>query len=190
MGFFDFFRKAKQVKNGMAAGGNFGFIAQNMACIYYVVDNHPLTKDLPSQNKLYATALFDLIAYLMDGSMDINMIAAGVRAAYHGDIRIGFTTRSHSTMFGVGGNSEYPRLVNTTMQVESMIFMLSNPEFGVDRIIDSVIENKEVIEQMVDKTMAEGDKCNLYNNVFQNVNGYLREESILEIIKQFDLYSL
>lgn len=179
MGFFDLFNKGRQLTRMIEAGGNYAFIAQNMACIYNVVNEDARTRFLPEKNRLLATAIFDLMGYLKDGELELMDIEWMMSEAEVGAIAVGFNRKPHS---GLTDTSEYKDLVNLTMQVETSIFFLAEPDLGGEDIMQSVLQRKDLITKVIEGTIAEGQQCRLYNDVRANIDLYLSDPDLIKYL--------
>ena len=162
MGLLDNFRQKRQLKK---AGGNFAWIAQNVAAIYYAVPLTPFGKTLPEEQRLFAAGLIDAVAYLQEGSLTPQDIQDAVLWGQTGTVGLGFYNRRHREMFESEDNQE---LLGMTMQLEARFFELSDAGIDYHDIVDVVVMHKDVIAETIRKTVAEGSRCPIFREVMQN----------------------
>lgn len=178
----------KTIKNAKKAGGNFGYIAQNIATIYYVLKESEFGKQLNEDQLLFATALCDTISYVESGNITIEELYSSVIQSKIGVVSIfPYEVRHDSFLNNTTTKNKY--LIGLTMQIEALIFsaeMLAN----YHDVVDSVVERKSEIAKMVNKTLQEGKKGNLYPAVLSNISIWLKDNSFRQIILDFDVYAL
>lgn len=174
MGIFGYFSAFKSM---LSAGDNFRYIAQNVATIYYVIDNSKFGATITDRQKLYATALIDTYAYISNGTISLEDIARGVSASQAGMIILFPYSRQHG-IFDIRDNCD---LLNLTMQLEAMIF---NADSNVhpNQIIDTIVSKKDSISDMINKTISQGTKCPLYKTVLKNTNAHLQDQDFQYIV--------
>lgn len=183
MGFLDFFRA---LKNARKVGGNFGYIAQNIATIYFVLKESDFGKRLSKDQLLFATALCDTISYVKLGTITIEDLHEAVILSQIGEVRIFPYSVRHDSLSNFLENKD---IVGLAMQIEALIF---SAEMIVDYhdVVDSVVSQKNQIEQMINKTLKEGKNCELYPAVFFNISDWLNDNNFRQTILDFDVNAL
>ena len=181
MGLFSAF---KHLKNAAAAGGNFGFIAQNVATIYYVLGELPFGKTIDDDKRLYATGILDAIVYIANGSIAEEDISDCVLCGKVGRVSLGLYYQEHRDLFDYEENRD---LIGLTMQLEALIFSVSNTDVDYREIVNQVVAQKKTISDMVNRTLKEGKKSPLYQNVLFNVSNWLSDPQIVELINGYQL---
>lgn len=174
MGILNFFSSYKSM---IKAGGNFRFVAQNIATIYYVVDHSAFGRTLNDTQKLYATALIDAYAYIINGTISMEDVARGVSLAQAGITSLFPYHRQHGILYC----HDHSDLIHLTMQLEAMIFNVDT-NVHPDQIIEMVVSQKENIADIVDKTILQGSRSPLYNNVLKNVTVHLEDPDFQYIV--------
>ena len=179
MGIFSVF---KQLKNAASAGGNFGFVAQNIATLYYAIGETPFGKTLDDETRLFATGILDIIAYLNDGTLSPDSVVDSISYGKIGQVSLDFYSIQHRRMFDVEDNGV---LIGFAMQLEAFIFEASNTGIGYRDIVDQVVSHKSVIANMISKTLAEGKRSPLYPSVMGNVSIWLSDPNIIGLINSY-----
>lgn len=180
MGLFDIFRA---FKNANKAGGNFGYIAQNIATIYYVLKNSEFGKQLTEDQLLFATALFDTIIYIKESTITIEEIKESVVLSKIGHVRIFPYEKEHEAFCS---NTKNRYLIGLAMQVEALIFtaeMLANYR----DIVDIIVDKKAKIADTINQTLEQGKNCILYPAVYENVNRWINEQDLRKLILSFEI---
>lgn len=177
------FRKDSQIEKMLKAGGNFAWIAQNMAAIYYAVPLTPFGKTLSEEQRLFATGLIDATAYLQEGSLCLQDIQDALLWGMTGNVGLELYTVSHRDMFDFEENKN---LVGLTMQLEARFFELSDAGIGYREIVDAVITAKQVISDTIEKTLAEGAQCHIFPEVMQNTAIALANPDLQQIILSYN----
>jgi len=183
MGIFKRLKAKKETLKPMVdAGGNYNFIAQNIACIYYVVDNSYYCVDYDEDHKLFASALMATIAFVSDGSISINELEDAVRFSGTAVIRSGLISVNHGGINDLA--HENNRLINMVMQLEALEFSCFS-NMPVRAIINSVINNKQAIIEMIDKTIKEGSACPLYSKIVPFVDASFESEDFRNLVLSY-----
>lgn len=180
MGLLDRFRA---LRNAKKAGGNFGYIAQNIATIYYVLNESDFGKQLTEDQLLFATALFDTICYINEGTITVDELKDSVVLAKIGHIGISTYQKQYESFCS---NTENKYLIGLAMQIESLIFtaeMLAN----YHDVVDEIVKRKTEIAKMINQTLEQGKKCTLYPTINFNVNTWMYERSLQELILSFEI---
>lgn len=170
MDIFSYYNLEEAIKNQMKAGGNFAYIAQNIATIYYVIKQSNFGKSLTNAQLLFATALCDTIYYIQSGDISVEEIAMYAKIA-----------ATPSTLMR---RNKY--LKDLAVYIEALIFSIEVPEFEYDEIIDEIIKDTTQIDIMIDKTIEEGEKSYLYHTVYENVNIWINEDAFRDIVLSYD----
>lgn len=181
MGLFSFLSQMKKAKS---AGGNFGFIAQNIGAIYTALGKTEFGKSLSESEKLYATGLIDTFAYLQQGTLTPRDIAMAMAYGTAGEVCLNFYRVQHGNAFFKQEKNE--ELIDFTMALEAKIFEVSNTGVDYRSLVDLVVENKQTISDMINKTLAEGENCNIYREVMSNVVVHAASPAFQEIVKNYN----
>lgn len=171
----NFFRALKYMAT---SGGNFKFIAKNIATIYYVINNSEFGKQLPESQKLFATALCDTMAYTFSGKLSEDDI---MEAVFTGTV----IAEGSRGLYKKYENMKNRDLINVTMQIEALIFSVDTNVSPTD-IINSVINNRKKIATTVNKTLSLGEKCDIYSVVYDNVNIWINDKDFRELVYLYD----
>ena len=175
MGIFTFIRAAK---NMIINGGNYSFIAKNIAMIYYVIENSDFGKILSEEQKLFATALCDTYEYLQSGEMSVEDIMETVFLG----TELANPTYGFYGIFEVVDNRN---LINVTMALEALIFS-KHSDLEYQAIVNNVIKNKEKISETINKALVLKEKCDLYNVIYDNVNIWINDKDFQKIIFMYN----
>lgn len=169
-----------QILNMIKAGGNFGFIAQNIASIYYAISITPFGKGLTEEQKLYATGLIDAMVYIQEGSIDKSDIANCIDRSKLGIV--GFTP----TVFPIKTqeNEKNFRLISFSMQLEAYI-LTTHSTTDYKNIVYAVLNNEQRISNMINKTILQGTKCNIFPMVYVNVLNLIKSEDFRNTILSY-----
>jgi len=176
------FSKLFQLKNAAKAGGNYGFIAQNVAAIYYAIPLTPFGKTLSEDKRLFATGLIDAAAYLQNGTIAIEDIERCVQIAGSGILQAGFNLITHRKMFDSEDNAE---LVDFTMQLEYIIFETEMPQMGYSAIANSIVQKKKVIVSQIRETLNEGTKSNIFHDVMIFTTGMMASPDFQSVVNSY-----
>ncbi|MBO4854056.1 MAG: hypothetical protein J5482_02775 [Oscillospiraceae bacterium] len=168
----------------MKAGGDFGYIAQNVATIYYCIcnfadENGELTED----QRIYASLLIDAAAHLKNGSIDPEELQTSVQMANAYEIGGNFFCLHHVyNLFGTDAPDKYAELICATADLEVLTLSASS-KIGYRAVIDQVMKNIPKIEAMVIKTIEQGVLSPLFENLRPSVLWYFHQPSFLEDVK-------
>ena len=179
MGLLDTIRQKRQLKK---AGGNFAWIAQNVAAIYYAIPLTPFGKTLSEEQRLFAAGLIDAAAYLREGSLTPQDIQDAVLWGMTGTVGLGFYNRKHREMFDIEENGN---LVGMTMQLEARFFELSDAKIDYHDIVDVVIMNKNIISRTIERTLAEGTRCSIFPEIMQNTTIALASPDFRQLVMSY-----
>ena len=170
-------------KDSAKAGGNFGFIAQNVATIYYVLKESEFGKQLNEDQLLFATALCDTIPYISNEAISIDELRRAVIYSKIGCVGIFPYKVKHDSPFEHYENKE---IINLTMQIEVLIF---SAEMLTDyhNVVNVVVDKKEQISKMVNRTLEQGHKCSIYPTILKGMNHLLNNDEIKKTILSFEL---
>ena len=182
MGLLETITQKRQLKK---AGGNFAWIAQNMAAIYYAVPLTPFGKTLSEEQRLFAAGLIDAAAYLQEGSLSPQDIQDALLWGMTGNVGLGFYTVSHRDMFDFEENKN---LVGLTMQLEARFFEVSDAGIDYRDIVDVVVKEKQVIAKTIERTLAEGSRCRIFPEVMQNTTIALANPGLQQMILSYKAY--
>ena len=171
--------------NMISSGGNFRFIAQNMAAIYSVLQDTSFGQSLDRHHLLFATALADVQAYFWAGQMTEEDLNQAVSCALTRTVSINsYSRRSFSpsdTSDPLRGFSENMDIICLTMQVEAMIFALSS-RLDSDIVVDQVIKNKKVIAKTIENGLRDIKHLRIYNAVHNNVIAWISDSEFRRTI--------
>ena len=176
------FQRIRLYIKALFSGGNPTWIAQNVACIYYCIDQHPFCTHLIDDEKLYAAALIDSASYLSRQALGTNDIKDAVRYGSLGFVSLFPYQVQHRKLFDFEENAS---LIGLVMQLEADFFRLDSKKSS-KAIVDFVIAKKHTISNAVNKTLSEGKQCSLYAGVSQTVNMYVSSEEFMEYVESFD----
>lgn len=159
------------------ASDNFTLIAQNVATIFYIVFHSDFGEKITEKQKLYATALIDLYAYISNGTISVDEAARSVRYATTGYLVL-FPYRNDHGFLDYDATSH---VVNLAMQLEAMIFN-SDTNLSRQEIVNAVVEKKAAIKNMVNQTLMQGEASPLYNDILPYVMQSLESEDFQSIV--------
>lgn len=159
---------------------NFNLIAQNVAAIYSIVDHSSFGLSLNKKQKLYATALIDMYAYLSRGVFTALDVAKAVDHATNGIISLFPYMRLHGTndLIRKKDNSEIIFLV---MQLEAMIFD-TDTQVSSDDIINMIIAEKETITVTVNQVISHGPAGTFYKQLYDYVQKHINDPAFHNIV--------
>lgn len=183
MGLLNMFRA---LKNSAKAGGAFGYVAQNIAIIYYVIKESKFGKQLNEDQLLFATALCDTEVYIQLGQISIEDIKDAVMYAHIQKVEIFPYSVIHGSLSDIYKNKY---LISLAMQIEALIFNVDSYVNYRD-IVDAVIRNKPKITNVINKTLEEKENCNIYPTVFINVTSWIRNADFQNLVLSFDINNL
>ena len=170
-----------QTLNMIRSGGNFGFIAQNIATIYYALSVTTFGKSLKEDQKLYATGLIDAAAYIQDGSIDISEIDDCVSMSALG--YVGFLGTTFPIM--TKQDEKNFRLIAFSMQLEAYIFT-SHEIIDYRSVVSAVLKNEKHVVKMINKTLLQGSTCNIFPNVLNNVLTHINSKEFQNIVLSYN----
>lgn len=165
------------IKSMRAAGDNFRFIAQNIATIYYIIDNSQFGSTLNDSQKLFATALIDTYVDISKGNISIEDIVDSVYYGIAGIVYI-FPYSRQNSVFDI---REHKDLINVTMQLEALIFNIDT-NVNPSQIIDEIFLNKDGIDDIINTTIDQGKNSPLYKNMFQKVTAMIEDIYFQQIV--------
>ncbi len=168
----------KAFKSGTTEGGNYRYIAENVATIYYIIQNSEFGKKLTEKQLLAGTALIDLMPYIQNQTIRAVELSDALLQADVGEVSISFFSKRHSDMF-----EQYPnkKLVNLVMQLEAMIFR-ADSNMSNQVIVDAVIGNKSVIQNAIEKVLLEGKEGKCYSTILSRVTDYINDEGFQQAV--------
>ena len=177
------FNIIKAMFQSILAGGNFGYIAKNIATIYYIIENSCFGKELTEEQKLYATALCDTYNYLLNNTITIDEIQRAVFFAKAGIVGIGPYIKPLGLLnSGLGENED---VIYLAMQIETLIFSVATKNDYHD-VVDMVLSSKDKIANMVNKTIEKGKNGSLYSSLNKNVNMHLCDSAFRNIVLSYE----
>ncbi len=159
---------------------NLYLIAQNVAAIYSIVDHSLFGLTLNKKQKLYATALIDMYAYLSRGVFTALDIAKAVDYATNGIISLFPYMRLHGTndLIHKKDNAE---LIFLVMQLEAMIFN-TDTQISSDDIINMIIAEKESISVTVNQVISYGPTGIFYKQLYDYVQKHIYDPAFQNIV--------
>lgn len=182
-----FFQKIAAVFTGIKAmrnaGDNFRFIAQNIATIYYIIDNSKFGITLNDEQKLYATALIDTYVDISKGKISIEDVAEGVSYGLHGIVFVPPYSKQND-IFDIRDNRQ---LLYVSMQIEAMIFSIDTNVHAY-QIIDQIFAHKEDIYNMIYETLEQGKSSPLYKGMLPKVTAMIEELEFQDIVLSDDRF--
>ena len=181
MGLLDTIRQRRAMTQ---AGGNYAWIAQNMAAIYYAIPLTPFGKTLSEEQRLFAAGLIDAVAYLQEGSLTPQDIQDAVLWGMTGNVGLGFYTVSHRNGIEFEENKD---LVGLTMQLEARFFELSDAKIDYHDIVDVVIMKKDIISKAIERTLAEGTSCSIFPEVMRNTTVALTSPGFQQLVLSYKI---
>ena len=173
------FNYAKFLKNG----GNFTFIAENVAAIYRALELTSFGHDLSLGRHLYATALIDTVAYLRSGQFESSDLELATLNAMINRISIMPYERKVYPMFG--DLSYHQELVCLAMQLEAMIAFADN-KITYTQAIDIVMSKKDLIESTIHRAVCNPAKLEIFETVQANVDAIVENKSFRDQVLAFD----
>lgn len=175
----------KAIINMIRAGGNFGYVAQNVATIYNVITNSPSLQTINYKQTLFAVALCDLTSYYKKGLLQIEDAAYAVDAACLGCLLTNSNIITHSD---TSDDCMPELLVNLTMELLLIVYCLDT-RHDESIIMQSILENKDKIRKTIDKELKKGSKGSLYKDVYRNIHIYcLCNKNNREVILNYESY--
>ena len=178
MGIFSYLNA---LRNSLSSGGNFSYIAQNIATIYSVVNDSTFGKRLSDEQKYFATALIDTALYISNGTLSIDELADAV--SYSQTKRIVLPPfERYLNIFDFRENYE---LLCLTMQIESMIFHVDT-NVSANQIINLVIQNEEEISLVINKTLSDGFNGKLYKKMYPSICSHLDDVDFQHIVLSYE----
>ena len=161
----------------ISAGGNFRFVAQNIATIYCIVEHSSFGKTLTKEQKMYAAALIDMYAYLSKGAYQPIDVAMAVDYARGGIVSL----FPHNKVHGLLDRNENADLVNLSMQLEAMIFSVDT-NVPDKEIVDMVVSEKSTISDAVNQIVSQGSNGAMYKKMYTYVQQHLSDPSLQNIV--------
>jgi len=170
-------------KNSISAGGNFGYIAQNIAAIYTALGYNDFGKYLDEDKKLYATGIIDAYSYICEGVLSYEEISDCIAFGDLGFVRLGFYTQQHRKMFDTEQNE---RIIGLAMQLEAYIFASTfNGKIDYHDIVDMVVREKPTISRMINSTLNQGIKCPIYKEVLFTVETICKDNAFRDLVNSY-----
>lgn len=163
--------KSSNLSAMLRAGGNFAFIAQNVAAIYHATYIPNFGKSLSEPQRLLTTALLDTQTYLAEGTISVTELLSAVR-------RVCQEPASASP-----GQRSVKRLVDLTTQLELMIFQVDTKLDPRD-IRTQVTRHLPQISEMIRRTLSDVENCPIYPNVVSNTCIILSDRGFQEYFRQ------
>ena len=169
------------IQNAEAATDNFTLIAQNVATIFYIVHHSDFGEKITEKQKLYATALIDLYAYISNGTISVEETARSVRYATTGFLVLSPCRKDH----GFLDYDSTSHVVNLAMQLEAMIFD-SDTNLSRQEIVDAVVEKKPAIKNMVNQTLMQGETSPIYDDLIPYAMKSLQSKDFQSIVLSYE----
>ncbi len=176
------FANLSQLRKAAKAGGNFGFVAQNIAAIYYAIPLTPFGKTLSEDQRLFATGLIDASIYINNGSITSEDIEDCVLMGKTGNVCIGLYRVQHREMFDLEDNAT---LVGFAMQLEAFIFCADMPKMDYRDIVNAVVQKKGIIASTISKTLQEGTKSSIFPAVMQNTTIMMASPDFQNVVSSY-----
>ena len=165
------FAKLNNIEKMIEAGGNFAFIAQNIATIYCVVKESDVGKQFNEEQTLYATTLFDLMAYINDQEIKISEISDIVNEGL-------------SLAKILPDNQGNAKLIGVALKTEQKCFELST-NVDISTINNQVVGQLDIISDVIKAILLDPEKSSIYKNVFENVTNWLNNSTLIKYIIEF-----
>ncbi len=169
----------------ICAGGNFNYVAQNVATIYNIIVNSDFAKSIDHKQLLFAVALCDLTSYYQKGLLQISDAAYAVDAALTGMLSTNSSVIQHDYTHD---DSIANLLVNLTMEILLIIFIL-NTKQDEFHITNEILKHKESTEKTIQKELSLGTKGRLYKDIFRNTYAFLLcNKNNKNVVLNYDSY--
>lgn len=178
MGLFNRSKQPDPVKQMLAAGGNFNYIAQMIATQYFILTQTDYAWMLDEDERMYAVALINASAAARSGDVSMDDLRSAAEDSFISRIHLGDYSQSH----GLWVDTELERLCNLVMQIEALAFKSSTPE-KEETIVESVIENKTEIVSMVKRTLQQGKNSPLYAQCLPAVTNMINDHVFRYLIE-------
>lgn len=155
----------------LRAGGNFTFIAQNIAAIYHATYLPTFGKSLTELQRLLATALLDMQVYLADGTISVTELLSVVRRVYLEPASVSPDQQS------------VKHLTDLTAQLELIIFQEATNLDPLD-IYTQITQHLPQISEMIRRTLSDIESCPIYPNIASNTCIILSDCGFQEYFRQ------
>ena len=162
----DFINKFKQISASWKTGGNFKFIALNMATIYNAICQNDIGKKYSENERMSAMSLCDMYQYLMDGDTDPYEV-------------VGYTKNA---LKRIGNGSDVDKITEITIEMEYLIFATLG-KFSDEVIRDCINKEYHEIRAIIEKTLCEPDSSIIKDNVYKNVYLWLEDKDFNDILE-------
>lgn len=173
------FNYAKFLKNG----GNFTFIAENVAAIYRALELTAFGRELSLGRHLYATALIDTVAYLRSGQFEeSDLELAALNATIRHISILPYDCQVYSMFDDIAYHQE---LVCLAMQLEAMI-AFADSKITYKQAIDIVMSKKDLIESTIHRAVCNPAKLEIFETVQANVDAIVENKSFRDQVLAFD----
>lgn len=174
----------KQAKvNSKAAGGNFGYIAQNVATIYYCIKEHTdLGPTLSQPQLVYASLCIDSAAYLSQGSFLLEDLSNIVCRSSTGCIGMDYMYPKRCCNPLSLDKDEFDLLSCATAALEIEIFLADN-NINYHAVIDAVYARYDEIASMIRRTVAQGESSPLFSSIIPTVLALCSDPSFINDVK-------
>lgn len=160
--------------------GTYNVVAENIALINYAIKTNPSTAKLTVDQQLFATVLFDTVAY----DFDLGQLMNAVVCAHIQQISIFLSSKKYGKNYT---SDEHELLVGLTMQTLAMIYEIDFPTLSPEYILNDIVKRKTLIESAIRKTQYLGANHPLFERMLFNITNSLREPQIRELINNFSL---
>lgn len=172
------------VRKSANAGGNFGYIAQNVATIFYCIKEftdlgHALTKD----QLIFAALYIDSISYLEEGSFSAQDIDDIVRFSSLGMIGNAYMYRKNCFNTFSADNDELDHLACATAGIEIEMF-LDGCNIDYHTVIDTVYDHYDEIAAMIRKTVGQGSSSPLFDSICPLVLSLFSDPDFIQIVQK------
>ncbi len=166
------------------AGGNIGYIAQNVATIYHCICRYAdKGNKYTTAQRIYAALLIDSIAYLQNGQISSSELQTSVHAAaVH---QIGANHFYHQEVYGIACYPDNADLICATADLEVLMFC-ADSNLDYHSVIDFVARSIGAIESMVHRTLSQGDASPLFDNILPTVLALFHQQDFLSELDVID----
>lgn len=181
MGLFNRSRQPDPIKQMQAAGGNFNYVAQNIATRYFILTNTNYGWMISDTQRMYAVALMDAAAAARAGDIEMSALSSAAEDAFISRIHLGEYSRAH----GEWVDTEFECLCNLVLQIEALMFA-AYTNVDPETIMDSIISHKAEIVSTVKRTLQQGKNGPLYEQLIQPVTNMINDHVFRYLVEAFD----
>lgn len=170
--------------NSFKAGGNVGYIAQNVATIYHCICRYADKENkYTTAQRIYAALLIDSIAYLQSGQISSSELQTSVHAAALRQIGANHFYRQE--LYGIACYPDNAHLICATADLEVLMFC-ADSNLDYHSVIDFVARSIGTIESMVHRTLAQGDASPLFSSILPTVLTAFHQPDFLSGLDEID----